>query len=124
MEETYVEWLVRSTGVVEERREEAGVDDWIVAQRRRYWRWAGHVARCIDGRWTKTLLKWQPQNGFRHCGHPIKRWSDDLDNFFVAWGFAKGEWTTVAQARDLWKSVENDFVYGYTFEEDSTGREL
>ena len=48
----------------------------------------GHVARCIDGRWTQKLLKWQPQKGFSHRGHPIKRWSDDLDNFFGAWGFA------------------------------------
>ena len=116
LEETYVEWLVRSTGVVEERREEAGVEDWVAAQRRRYWRWAGHVARCNDGRWTQKLMKWTPQHGYRHRGHPLKRWTDDLDAFFAAWGFEKGGWTTVAQQRLLWRNIENDFIYGQELE--------
>ena len=54
--ETWVEWMIRSTAIAERSREEAGVESWIAAQRRRYWRWAGHVARCNDlglapGRW-------------------------------------------------------------------------
>ena len=89
MEETYVEWLVRSTGVVEKRREEAGVEDWVAAQRRRYWRWAGHVARCNDGRWTQKLMKWTPQYGYRHRGHPLKRWTDDLDTFSLPGDFTR-----------------------------------
>jgi hypothetical protein len=29
------------------------------------WRWAGHVARRDDNRWTKSLTKWQPRTGKR-----------------------------------------------------------
>ena len=27
------------------------------------WRWAGHIARTDDNRWTKRLTDWQPRTG-------------------------------------------------------------
>ena len=81
--EPYVAWLIRSTAVTEQHRLVAGVEEWGLAQRRRYWRWAGHVARCSDGRWTQRLLSWIPHNGYRMQGRPVKRWTDDLEQFFL-----------------------------------------
>lgn len=42
------------------------------------WRWAGHVARRTDGRWTKLILEWRPRLGRRHAGRPTTRWRDDI----------------------------------------------
>ena len=112
LEETYVEWLVRSTGVVEERREEAGVDDWIVAPRRRYWLWAGHVARRSYDTWLLRVTTWRDSawqslandvGTYRDIRPSTRRWmklEDPLRLFCSAnglqqWGIVshRGEWS-------------------------------
>ena len=103
--------MFRATAIAERSREDAAVESWIAAQRRRYWRWAGHVARCSDGRWTHKILDWRPANGFRYRGRPLKRWSDDADAFFASIGYGRGAWREVAQQREFWKQLENDFGY-------------
>eukprot|EP00973_Karenia_brevis_P083001 11508050-Karenia_brevis.AAC.1 len=78
--------------MVEECQQKLGLDDWVTAARRRKWRWAGHVARRSDGRWSTSLVSWVPENGHRRRGHPRKRWSDDLKAFFI-WAHADmGSW--------------------------------
>ncbi|CAG9135919.1 unnamed protein product [Plutella xylostella] len=42
------------------------------------WRWAGHLARREDGRWTKAVSEWWPREGRRLVGRPPTRWSDDI----------------------------------------------
>ena len=32
------------------------------------WRWAGHVGRIHDNRWTKRCTEWQPREGRRNRG--------------------------------------------------------
>ena len=51
------------------------------------WKWAGHVARMHDNRWTYQLTDWRPMDGTRARGRPLKRWRDELDAFWqsVAW---------------------------------------
>ena len=73
MEESWVEWMKRTTGALKE-----DIDEWVAAQRRRKWRWAGHTARRDDGRWSTKILDWLPENGRRKVGHPVKKWTDDL----------------------------------------------
>lgn len=108
--EEWVDWIVRATREAEKYCKQAGVDDWMEAQRRRHWRWAGHVARAQDSRWSKELLHWIPRNGWRSRGRPVKRWSDELNNFLERLGFEDGVWTDLAQERDFWHNLEDDFV--------------
>ena len=42
------------------------------------WRWAGHIARMKDNRWTKRCTEWQPRRGKRSRGRPCRRWQDDI----------------------------------------------
>ena len=58
-----------------------GAEEWAVQQKRRYWKWAGHITRMSDDRWTVNVLNWLPAGGLRRPGHPDKRWRDDLDTF-------------------------------------------
>ena len=59
-EETWVEWIRRTTGMMEKQLHAASLDDWVAAQRKRKWSFAGHVARRDDGRWSHQVLKWEP----------------------------------------------------------------
>ena len=42
------------------------------------WRWAVHIARMKDNRWTKLCTEWQPRRGKRSRGRPRRRWQDDI----------------------------------------------
>ena len=42
------------------------------------WRWAGHVARMQDNRWTIRTTEWQVRKGRRPRGRPKMRWKDDI----------------------------------------------
>ncbi|KAK6750034.1 hypothetical protein RB195_002185 [Necator americanus] len=39
-------------------------------------RWAGHIMRRIDDRWTKRTLEWIPRDAKRPRGRPPTRWDD------------------------------------------------
>jgi hypothetical protein len=81
-QETWVQWIQRCTRIAEDQLEKASIDDWVVTQRRRKWRLAGHTARRDDNRWSETLLGWEPPCSNRGRGHPCKRWTSDLDAYF------------------------------------------
>ena len=40
------------------------------------YRWAGHIVRRTDDRWTKRTLEWIPREAKRPRGRPPKRWAD------------------------------------------------
>ena len=42
------------------------------------WRWAEHIARMKDNRWTKRCTEWQPRKGKRSRGRSSRRWQDDI----------------------------------------------
>ena len=108
--ETWTEWIQRATRIAEAQLEGAGIEDWLTLQRRRLYRWAGHAARRTDGRWSHRVLDWVPSLGGRSVGRPSRRWSDDINDFFVKeTGLKKGEWMSLAQCRDTWRSFEDDF---------------
>ena len=60
------------------------------------WRWAGHVARREDNRWTKRITEWQPRKGKRKRGRQKRRWRDDLTSYLGT------EWARQARDRDRW----------------------
>ena len=53
---------------------------------KRRWKWAGHVARREDGRWTEAVTVWWPREmGRRRRGGQKKRWKDDLRKLSRLW---------------------------------------
>ncbi|PZC85214.1 hypothetical protein B5X24_HaOG202399 [Helicoverpa armigera] len=68
------------------------------------WRWAGHMAREKQEKWTRLVTEWCPLDGRRSRGRPTKRWEDDLK------GVAGPTWSRTAKNRTEWKTLEEAFV--------------
>ena len=99
--------MTRTARLAEGVMKKAHIPDWVEEQRRRKWRWAGHVARRKDRRWTIRMLDWCPDWGSRAVGRPAPRWED----CFVKHEQVLGEkWRTVAQDRDRWMELEAAFA--------------
>ena len=77
--------------------QQMGVADIIERIRKTKHRWAGHVARLIDNRWTIKTTEWTPRNYSRKPGRPKTRWRDDRVNEICA------TWSRLAKNRSLWK---------------------
>ena len=56
------------------------------------WKWAGHIARIKDNRWTIRSTEWQ-REGVRSVGRPKRRWRDDIV------GQQGAIWTRIAKDR-------------------------
>ena len=57
-EESWVDYIVRSTRAAEEVMAKFGQPGWGEEVHRRRFRWAGRTARLDDNRWTKEVLLW------------------------------------------------------------------
>ena len=51
--------------------------NWHRIHSKQKWKWAGHVLRMKDSRWTKRCTEWQPRRGKRSTGQPSRRRQDD-----------------------------------------------
>lgn len=74
------------------------------------WKWAGHVARLQDGRWSKRVTIWSGPPGKRYRGRPLTRWQDEISKI------AGVTWIRKAQNREHWKSLEEAFTRGGVLE--------
>ena len=86
-----------------EIREKTGVYDVLGVITKTRWKWAGHVARIKDNRWTVRCTEWQVRNGKRSRGRPRRRWRDDIQQWQGA------TWTRVAKDRQQWKRLEEGY---------------
>ncbi|CAG4970122.1 unnamed protein product [Colias eurytheme] len=68
------------------------------------WKWAGHVARLQDQRWTKKVTAWKGPLGKRKRGRPCARWEDDLVKV------AGVDWLELAKSREDWTALEEAFT--------------
>ena len=68
------------------------------------WKWAGHIARMNDNRWTKRCTEWQPRRGKRPRGRPSRRWQDDITEKV---GTA---WIRKATDRRQWKTLMEGYI--------------
>ena len=59
-------------------RQETSLSDIINAIRKAKHRWAGHISRLSDSRWTIRATEWTPRDWTRKQGRPKTRWRDDL----------------------------------------------
>ena len=107
--ESFVDWLRRAKHISEDLAKKRGLQDWVVQQRCRKWRLAGHTARRTDGRWSTKLLSWSP-TGHRTRGRPMKRWCDELEAFVTSVYGPGADWTDIAQDRESWKLLEDGFA--------------
>ena len=68
-------------------------------------RWAGHVARMVEGRVVHRVLVGKPE-GKRPLGRPSRRWEDNIKMDLQEVG-GGGDWMELAQDRDRWRSLVN-----------------
>ncbi|KAK6755773.1 hypothetical protein RB195_014268 [Necator americanus] len=75
-------------------------------------RWAGHVMRFDDNRWTRAVSDWVPSDIKRTTGIPPTRWSDffkkSLKEKYDALRVPRerrNHWATLARDRDKWKTL-------------------
>ncbi|KAK6764375.1 hypothetical protein RB195_024631 [Necator americanus] len=74
-------------------------------------RWAGHVMRFNNNRWTRAVSDWVPCDIKRTTGRPPIRWSDFFTKSFKEIYDAlpvprerRNHWATLARDRDKWKN--------------------
>ena len=84
-------------------REITKVDDILKVITKAKWKWAGHVARMNDNRWTVRCTEWQVRHGKRSRGRPRRRWHDDIQQWQGA------TWPRKARDRQQWR----DLAEGY-----------
>lgn len=67
-------------------------------------RWAGHIARYLDNRWTINVTTWKGPPGKRRVGRPHVKWEDDIRQI------AGTNWLQIAKNKEKWKSLEEAFT--------------
>ncbi|CAK1594407.1 unnamed protein product [Parnassius mnemosyne] len=85
-------------------RRRTKITDALTTIARLKWKWAGHVIRSSDGRWSERILHWFPRDGKRDRGRPLRRWKDDIE------AVAGNLWTRTAKERDKWHEMEEAFI--------------
>ena len=66
------------------------------------WKWAGHIVRMKDNRWTIRSTEWHTE-GVRSVGRPKRRWRDDIV------GQQGAVWTRIAKDRERWKTLAEGY---------------
>ena len=66
------------------------------------WKWAGHIARMKDSRWTIRSTEWQIK-GVRSVGRLKHRWRDDIV------GQQGAVWMRIAKDRERWRTLAEGY---------------
>ena len=66
------------------------------------WKWAVHITRLKDNRWTTRNTKWQIK-GARSVGRPKRRWRDDIV------GQQRAVWTRIVKDRESWRTLAGGY---------------
>lgn len=93
-------------------REKSLVEDPQVRIIKGKMRWAGHIARRQDDRWTTRCTEWYPRGVKRPLGRPPTRWSDSVSLNWKSYSNENNDrrrrlphWLTAARDRLTWRSV-------------------
>ena len=93
------QWLENIRSV--DLRKQSGIRDAVSFASTAKHRWAGHIIRRNDDRWSTRVTSWYPRDVKRTLGRPATRWSDS----FKPLNPPHGHWAQTAQDRTLWKEV-------------------
>ena len=85
-------------------REQTKVQDALTMALKLKWKWAGHVARYKDDRWTLLATRWKGPAGKRNPGRPYRRWRDDIE------GIAGKDWLLNERKRKEWDKLEEAYT--------------
>jgi hypothetical protein len=85
-------------------RKQTGTIDMVRNVLKLKWKWAGHLARTQDNRWTKRCTEWQPRKGKRSRGRPPTRWRDDITRT------GGTTWMRTARDRKSWKALSEGYI--------------
>ena len=103
---TQVQRGIRSS----ELRQRSKIRDAAVFAKESKIRWAGHVMRFCDDRWTRAVTDWIPRDVKRTPGRPPARWSDfftkalnERNDGLRVPRARRIHWTTLARDRDEWR---------------------
>ena len=103
---TQVQRGIRSS----ELRRRSKIRDAVVFAKESKIRWAGHVMRYRDDRWTRAVTDWIPRDVKRTPGRPPARWSDfftkalrERNETLRVPGARNVHWTALARDRDEWR---------------------
>ena len=66
------------------------------------WKWAGHISRIKDNRWTIRNTEWQTE-GVRSVRRSKLRWRDDIV------GQQGAVWTRIAKDRERWRTLAEGY---------------
>ena len=69
-------------------------------------RWAGHVARMVEGRSAFKILT-RKAAGKSPLGRPWRRWEDNIRMDLKEIGINKRNWVDLAHDRDYWRALVN-----------------
>lgn len=98
-------------------RRKTGFKDIIKVVLERKWKWAGHIARCKDNRWTKTIMDWYPREKKRDRGRPSDKWDKEMRKVCggVTWrrvADQRGEWKRMGEVyREVWLDQVEENLY-------------
>lgn len=82
-------------------RQQSGIRDAVSYMAIAKHRWAGHITRRNDDRWTSRITSWHPRDIKRTLGRPATRWSDA----FKPLNTPVQKWPQLAQDRNRWKKI-------------------
>ena len=83
-----------------ELRQRSGLRDVVNGMYEAKRRWAGHIVRMNDNRWTYRLTNWLPRDRKRPVGRPSNRWDRPMVKLFGQ------RWKQKAYDRVFWRSVD------------------
>ena len=109
-------WVRHATHIAEEHLSKLTLEDWVVQQRRRKFRWAHRNVTQANNRWSKfgkIVVRWLPQynmkqRGVRRTGNAIERWSDKIEECLQSSTFRWNGKLAPDDAR--WSQLEADFI--------------
>uniref|UniRef100_A0A0K0DRJ6 Reverse transcriptase domain-containing protein n=1 Tax=Angiostrongylus cantonensis TaxID=6313 RepID=A0A0K0DRJ6_ANGCA len=91
-------------------RQRPKINDAVLYAKQSKIRWAGHVMRMNDNRWTGAVCGWIPRDVKRTAGRPPTRWSEfitkSLEERYDARQVPKARrthWATLARNREKWR---------------------
>lgn len=91
-------------------RDKTKITDALIHSKLQKWKWAGHLARLPNDRWTKLITEWVPRNLKRRRGRQKLRWSDEIKK----WNGIN--WIKNAQERHEWKKLGEAYVQKWTLQ--------